>query len=160
MLRRCRTTSGSRRVTPVPLAAVRRRVRPGEVSAVWRPALDQVWAFLRANDGLWAGGHNVFVYHQPCRRRTRWSWSSASRSPARSTRSGEVELTQTPAGEVASTLHVGPIANLGAAQAAIESWRVAHGRTFAGISWETYGDWGDDPSKHEVRVSYLLEDAT
>jgi hypothetical protein len=74
--------------------------------------------------------------------------------------SGGVQLTHTPAGEVASTLHVGPIANLGAAQAAIESWRVVHGRTFAGISWETYGDWGDDPSKHEIRVSYLLDDRT
>jgi effector-binding domain-containing protein len=147
-------------VTPVPLAAVRRRVRPREVSAVWRPALDQVWAFLRANDGLWAGGHNVFVYHQPARQENDMLVEFGVEVARAFDPSGDVRLTHTPAGEVASTLHVGPIANLGAAQAAIESWRVVHGRTFAGISWETYGDWGDDPSKHEIRVSYLLDDRT
>ena len=147
-------------VTPVPLAAVRRRVRPREVLAVWRPALDQVWSFLHANDGLWAGGHNVFVYHQPVTPDDEMVVEFGVEVARAFEAVGEVELTHTPAGEVASTLHVGPIANLGAAQAAIESWRVAHRRTFAGISWETYGDWGDDPSKHEVRVSYLLEDAS
>jgi effector-binding domain-containing protein len=147
-------------VTAVPLAAVRRRVRPGEVSAVWRPALDEVWAFLRANDGVWAGGHNVFVYHRPVPPDGVMVAEFGVEVVRAFEPVGEVEFTQTPAGEVASTVHVGPIADLGGAQAAIESWRAAHGRTFAGISWETYGDWGDDPSKHEVRLSYLLEDAT
>lgn len=147
-------------VVPVPLAAVRRRVHPGDVSMVWRPALDQVWAFLRANDGVWTGGHNVFVYHQPFAPDHEMVVEFGVEVARPFEAVGEVELSYTPAGEVASTLHVGPIANLGAAQAAIESWRVAHRRRFAGISWETYGDWGDDPSTHEVRVSYLLEDAS
>jgi hypothetical protein len=47
------------------LAAVRRQVRIGEVGAAWRPALDQVWAFLRHTSGLRTDGHNVFLYHHP-----------------------------------------------------------------------------------------------
>ena len=35
-----------------PIAAVRRPVRAGEVRTVFRPALDQVWAFLRRHEGL------------------------------------------------------------------------------------------------------------
>ena len=50
-----------------PIAAVRRRVAIGEVSPVWRPALDRVWAFLRRHPGLRTGGHNIFVYHHPTR---------------------------------------------------------------------------------------------
>jgi effector-binding domain-containing protein len=147
-------------VAPVALAAVHRRVRPRDVSTVWRQALDQVWTFLRANDGVWAGGHNVFVYHHPVPPDDEMVVEYGVEVGRPFDAAGEVELTHTPAGEVASTLHVGPIADLGAAQAAIESWRAAHGRTFAGISWETYGDWGDDPSKHEVRISYLLREPT
>jgi hypothetical protein len=44
------------------LAAVRRRVHAGEVATAFRPALDQVWAFLRSNPGLRTDGHNVFHY--------------------------------------------------------------------------------------------------
>jgi hypothetical protein len=143
-------------LSSVPLAAVRRRVRPGAVSMAWRPALDQVWAFLRANDGLWTDGHNVFVYHHPVPPDDEMVVGVEVARPFEAV--GEVQLSHTPAGEAASTLHVGPIGNLGAAQAAIEVWRATHARKFAGISWETYGDWGDDPSNHEVRVSYLLGD--
>jgi GyrI-like small molecule binding domain len=145
-------------LSSVPLAAVRRRVRPGAVSMAWRPALDQVWAFLRANDGLWTDGHNVFLYHDPVPPDDEMvvEFGVEVARPFESV--GEVQLSHTPAGEAASTLHVGRIGNLGAAQAAIETWRLAHARTFAGISWETYGDWGDDPAKHEVRISYLLDD--
>src|SRR5690349_10645797 len=48
-----------------PIAAVRAKVPTGEVAAAWRPALDKVWAFLRSQDGLWTGGHNIFIYRHP-----------------------------------------------------------------------------------------------
>src|SRR4051794_1631768 len=66
-----RMTSPSVTVETVParkLAAVRRRVTIGAVGTAWKPALDQVWAFLRAHPGLRTDGHNVFVYHPPARR--------------------------------------------------------------------------------------------
>ena len=52
-------------VSPKLLAAVTREVAVGRVPEVWRPALDQVWAFLRSQPGLRTDGHNIFVYHHP-----------------------------------------------------------------------------------------------
>jgi len=46
------------KVPPRRLAGVRRRVTIGAVGAAWKPALDLVWAFLRAHPGLRADGHN------------------------------------------------------------------------------------------------------
>ena len=37
------------------IAAVRRRVRIGEVGRAWKPALDLVWEFLRQQEGLRRG---------------------------------------------------------------------------------------------------------
>ena len=48
-----------------PLAAVRRRVRIGDVAMTWRPALDQVWAFLRRHEGLRTDGASWEIYGDP-----------------------------------------------------------------------------------------------
>jgi len=50
-------------VSSQPLAAVRRRVRVGNVASAWKPALDLVWEFLRRHEGLRVDGHNCFLYH-------------------------------------------------------------------------------------------------
>ena len=70
--------------------------------------------------------------------------------------SGEVFSTETPAGRVASGLHIGPYERLGETHRAIQAWREANNAKFAGKSWEIYGDWSDDSSKLETRVEYLL----
>ena len=51
-------------VQPELVAAVRARVPIGGIAQAWKPALDQVWAFLRADGGL-SPGHNLFLYHHP-----------------------------------------------------------------------------------------------
>jgi len=48
-------------VRPRKLAAVRREVAAGGVGAAWRPAIGQVWDFIRGQAGLVSGGHNVLV---------------------------------------------------------------------------------------------------
>ena len=52
-------------VSSQPLAAVRRRLRIGDVGRAWKPALDLVWEFLRSHEGLRTDGHNCFLYHHP-----------------------------------------------------------------------------------------------
>jgi hypothetical protein len=52
---------------PQLLAAVRTTVHIKDVAKAWKPALDQVWLFLRAHGGL-SPGHNCFLYHHPQRR--------------------------------------------------------------------------------------------
>ena len=69
---------------------------------------------------------------------------------------GEVICTETPAGEVAMTTHVGSYTGLAAAHNALHSWCAANGRGFGACSWEVYGDWTDDESKLETQVVYLL----
>ncbi|HKS83098.1 MAG TPA: GyrI-like domain-containing protein [Candidatus Acidoferrales bacterium] len=143
-------------VQPRRLAAVRRRVKVGEVAAAWRPALDQVWQFLRSQPGLRTDGHNVFLYHHPSRRDEPMEVDFGVEVARDFAPSGEVRPVETPAGEAAVGVHVGPYDRLGAAHDAIHEWSRTSGRKFAGWSWEIYGDWSDDPAKLETTIVYLL----
>jgi effector-binding domain-containing protein len=144
-------------VSPRPIAAVRVRVPVGQAATAWRPALDQVWAFLRRHDGLRTDGHNIFVYHHPARPGAPMAVEFGVEVSRAFADDGEVVFTHTPAGQAASTMHVGPVDQLGGANAAIEAWCVDHGRSLAGVSWEIYGDPGEDPRTFEIRVFYLLD---
>lgn len=138
------------------LAAVRRRVTIGAVGGAWKPALDQVWAFLRAHPGLRTDGHNVFVYHHPASRDAPMDVDFGVEVIRTFDREGEVAPAAAPAGKVAMAVHVGPYDQLRRAHDAIHAWRAETGRAFAGTSWEIYGDGSDDPSKLETTVCYLL----
>jgi hypothetical protein len=46
------------------------------------------------------------------------------------------------------------------AYAALEQWFRETGRRPAGVSWEVYGDWDDDPAKRRTDVYFLLEAPT
>lgn len=45
------------------------------------------------------------------------------------------------------------------AYAALEQWCKDNGRRPAGVSWEVYGDWDDDPVRRRTDVYFLLESA-
>ena len=139
-----------------PIAAVHASVPVGGVATAWRPALDQVWNFLRGHDGLRTDGHNIFVYRHPVRPGAPLEVDFGVEVSRAFVSEGEIVFTHTPAGAAASTVHVGSPAELAAANAAIEAWCNDHGRPLAGVSWEIYGDPGADPTTLEVRVFYLL----
>jgi effector-binding domain-containing protein len=139
-----------------PMAAVRRRVQVGEIGAAWRPALDLVWAFLRRNEGLRTDGHNIFLYRHPAQPGDPMEVDFGVEVSRAFEGEGEVIATSTPAGQVASTLHLGRIERIGEAHRAIDAWGTSHGREFGGWSWEIYGDPGDDPDRFEVQVVYQL----
>lgn len=143
-------------VSAQPLAAVRRRALTRDIGRVWKPALDLVWEFLRRHEGLRTDGHNCFLYHHPAHRDDAMEIDFGVQVIRPFAPEGEVIFTETPAGEVAMTTHIGGYDKLGAAHDAIHSWRIANGRTFAGLSWEIYGDWTEDPTKLETQVIYLL----
>lgn len=143
-------------VSSQPLAAVRRRVRIGEVVSAWKPALDLVWEFLGRHQGLRTDGHNCFLYHHPANREAPMEVDFGVQVIRPFADEGEVICTATPAGEVVMTTHIGSYAGLAAAHNAVHSWRAATGRAFGGCSWEIYGDWTDDEAKLETQVVYLL----
>jgi effector-binding domain-containing protein len=138
------------------LAAVRRPVRLGEVGAAWKPALDQVWAFLRRQPGLRRDGHNVFLYHHPARRDAPMDVDFGVEVTRRFEPAGEVRPVETPSGEVAMAVHVGPYERLKETHDAIHAWAATQHREIGRQSWEIYGDWSDDPARLETTVAYLL----
>jgi len=145
-----------RAVAAIRLAAVRRKVAIGGVAAVWRPALDKVWEFLRANPGLRTDGHNVFLYHHPEKRDLPIDVDFGVEVVRAFEPAGEVHGVETPAGQAAVAVHVGSYDTIKQTHDAIHAWRAANNRSFAGRSWEIYGDWSDDPAKLETTIIYLL----
>ena len=143
-------------VSAQPLASVRRRVPKGEVGRAWKPALDLVWEFLRRHEGLRSDGHNCFLYHHSTPGEAEMIVDFGVQVIRPFAAAGEVVCTETPAGEVAMTTHIGSYAKLGAAHEAINSWRATSGRAFGACSWEIYGDWTEDEAKLETQVIYLL----
>jgi effector-binding domain-containing protein len=141
---------------PRMLAAVRRQVLIGQVGRAWRSALDGVWEFLRQHPELRSDGHNVFFYHHPSARNLPMDVDFGVEVVRPFEQSGEVYLAETPGGKVASALHVGAYDRMGETHEAIRRWAAANGETFAGKSWEIYGDWTDDVTKLETRIEYLL----
>jgi effector-binding domain-containing protein len=151
------TPNVSLRVVPArTLAAVRRRIPIRDIGGTWRPALDLVWNFLREHPGLRTNGHNFFLYHHPDNRDSPMDIDFGVEITRLFEPSGEVRAVETPAGKVASALHVGPYERLGETHDAIHAWAAANRERFGGKSWEIYGDWTDDPRRLETRVEYLL----
>ena len=58
---------------------------------------------------------------------------------------------------VATVTHWGEYSQMAPAYAAIEQWWTAHGCRPAGVSWEVYGDWADDPGQRRTDIYFLLE---
>src|SRR3569832_1777859 len=106
-------------VTPRKLAAVRRKVAIPEIATAWRPALDQVWHFLRTQPGLRTDGHNVFLYHHPAARDLPMDVDFGVEVIRACEPEGEVRPVETPAGEAAVAVHRGPYARMKEAHDAI-----------------------------------------
>jgi effector-binding domain-containing protein len=142
-------------VQPELVAAVRATATISDIPRAWKPALDQVWAFLKTQSAM-APGHNFFLYHHPARRNEAMNIDFGVQVARRFEPQGAVRCIETPAGEVASTVHIGPYDRLGDAHNAIHAWCAAHHRSIAHASWEIYGDWNHDQALLETAVKYLL----
>jgi effector-binding domain-containing protein len=137
------------------VAAVRATVPVRDIARAWKPALDQVWAFLKTAGEL-EPGHNLFLYHHPERRDQAMNIDFGVQVARPFEPESDVRCIETPIGEVAKTVHVGPYDRLGEAHNAIHAWCAANKRKIAQASWEIYGDWNDDPSLLETTIKYLL----
>ena len=146
-------------ILPRTLASVRKRVRQ-PIAAAFPQTLDKVWAFLRANPGIWRDGHNVFLYHHEPGGRLMSPKGVEVDFGVEVTRafppSGEVQCIETPAGDAAIAIHRGPHANMDATHQAIRTAIAAQGRRVGGHSLEIYGDHNADAAKLEVEIVYLF----
>ena len=137
----------------IPLAVIRRQAKQSELSRLVPELCGLVWNEVRAQQAK--AGRNVALY-----------WDGAIRLEVGVellgpfTEHGEVVLSGTPAGTIASATHIGPYGGLGAAHSAIHQWCKANNHTPAGPSWEIYGhwqpEWNTNPSLIRTDVYYLL----
>ena len=141
------------RLDSIPLAVVRRQARPSDLSRLVPECCGLVWNAVRAQQAK--AGRHVALY-----------WDSTIRLEVGVellgpfAEQGEVVLSATPAGAVASATHFGPYGTLGAAHNAIRQWCSANNHSLAGPSWEIYGhwlqEWNNNPSLIRTDVYYQL----
>src|SRR5258707_12407387 len=79
------------------IAAVRARVPISGISQAWKPALDQVWAFLKTNSAL-RPGHNLFLYHHPQNRNDAMDIDFGVQVALPFEAHGKIHCVETPAG--------------------------------------------------------------
>ena len=142
------------RVAPRLLAVVRERMALRDVPSRFRPCLDQVYAAAKGGSFV-LDGQNVFVYRASPSGLVDVAFGVGV--TGRCSPVGLVECSDVPGGIVATTTHWGDYGALGAAHDAVVTWCRAEGHTLAGVSWEVYGHWSDDPATRRTDVCHLLQ---
>ena len=141
-----------------PIAVVRRRVAPSQLSTVIPQACGLVWTTIKAAKVTDAGRH-IAIYRHADGGLLDVEIGVEVGSPFAGR--DEVVGSATPAGEVATVPHFGPYHKLKEAHQALRQWCADNGRTPSGITWEIYGHWLDewnkDPSQIRTDVFYLLK---
>jgi effector-binding domain-containing protein len=133
-----------------PLLVVRRTAPQSQLSRVVPDACGVVWNFIREHN-ITPRGRNVAVYLNG-----NIDMEVGVEVFSSAVGSGDVILSATPAGTVATATHWGDYRGLGGAHQAVLQWCDANDHRRAGPSWEIYGHMGDDPTKVRTDVFYLL----
>lgn len=143
------------RTTECPTAVVKANTRWREFPTLWPALLDDVWAFLRATPGLRTDGHNVFLYINDGSE-VEFAVEVGVQVTKSFEPAGRVVSSRLPAAEVATTVHTGTPAQVGAAHDAVRAWCSNHGRELTGVSWEVYGDPDPQTGHFDVAVYWEL----
>jgi effector-binding domain-containing protein len=141
-------------VTARQLAAIRAVTTQAKLGSEIIRMLNIVWPVLRDKPEVQTG-HNVVIYYGGAGGVLTIDVGVEVRGEFEP--SGDVQLTATPAGEVATTAHFGDYSEMGGAYDALDQWCSASGRPRAEIAWEVYGDWEEDPAQRRTDVFFLLE---
>jgi effector-binding domain-containing protein len=141
------------RADPRTLAAIRATTTPQQLGRDIVALLDLVWPVLR-EQGV-RTGHNVVVYHGGTAQELTVDVGVEAFTDFAGR--GEIRRTATPSGEVATVAHYGEYSEMAGAYTALERWCQDNARRPAGVNWEVYGDWDDDPARRRTDVYFLLE---
>ena len=141
-----------------PIAAVDGWTPRNALAQAIRGRLDKVYALLRGRQitGL---GHNVVVYKQSAGAPPGQELlvEVGVQTPAPITPEGEVIASATPGGRAVTVPHFGPYDRIGVTGEAAIAQMEAMGLKRAGVSWEVYGDWEEDPAKLRTDLFWLVQ---
>lgn len=150
-------------VPSVPMAASRGRATVQNIGKAIVENLDKVYAYLKTST-IKNPGHNVVLYHnRPDQNLLRTPegvvLEAGVQVPAPFPFNGndQVVCSETPAGTVATTIHMGIYDDLWKAHRAVRHWCQENGRDVTGLNWELYGHHHDDPAQRRTDVFYLLK---
>lgn len=141
-------------VEPQILAAVRASVEIKDIPRAWEPAIYEVKAYLAEHPELTAN-RQVFLYHHPGHRQSAMDIDFGIEVSQSFADAGSVKCVSTPGGQVATSIHIGPLNGLPQTHMGIHQWCAANGHKIGGFSWETY-EWGDGPDPIRTIVRYAV----
>jgi len=138
------------------LAVVRRQASARELATVVPDACGLVWNHLRARQIPGAGRHVALYWDEQINLDVGVELDTPFAS------GGDVIASATPAGPVATAVHLGPYGELYRTHQAIRQWCANRGYELAGPNWEVYGHWQDewnaDPARIRTDVFYLVRE--
>ena len=147
-----------RTVAPMPLAAVRRQVTSDNLTTEIVKA--PIWSLVEKR-GLRSLGQTVVVYHDRGDEMLLFRPGGVTvdvgvllEEPFHGDRT--LQCVMTPAGRVAHARHHGHYELLSTIHGDIRAWCAAQSRRIAGINWEHYGHWHEEPERRVTDVYYLL----
>jgi effector-binding domain-containing protein len=138
---------------PRALAAIREVTAPQRLGADIVRLLDLIWPALR-EQGV-RTGHNVVIYQGGAGGTLTVDVGVEALTDFEDR--DRIRHVSTPSGEVATAAHYGEYSDIGLAYSALDRWCAEHGRSSAGVNWEVYGDWEEDPAQRRTDVYFLLE---
>lgn len=143
-------------VDPRATAVVAQTTTWPEFPHLWGRLLGEVYEFVRTRPDLATGAEgerwqNVMLYKD---QRPDVEVGVLVSQPFETP--GRVVRSELPGGEVATAVHRGDYAALGATHEAVRAAAAARGRELAGPCWEIYGHWREDPAELETEVFWLL----
>jgi effector-binding domain-containing protein len=141
---------------PRRLAAVRSVTTQQDLPRTIGRSLGIIWPAVREQGVRF--GHNVFVYRdgEPGTLIVELGVEVLGDFTER----GEIEIVQTPSGEVATATYYGDdYTQMAPVYEALGQWCADNGRRTAGVNWEVYGDPARAPAQTRTDIYFLLEAA-
>ena len=132
-----------------PLAVIRRKAAPHELSKVIPDSCGIVWNAVKALN--LKGGRLVAIYSD-----NQINLEVGVEIDTPFTPRGNLFPSATPAGLVATATLIGPYSEIPAAHQALRQWCTDHHHTPSGINWEIYAHPGPEFTQPRTDISYLL----
>ncbi len=140
-------------VAPVILAVAECQTKRSEIPARITKLFDVVYTWL-PRAGVTQTGHNYAVYDRftPDGMRMQVGFPVS----ARFTSDAQVRCLEFAGGRAAHVTHVGAYSGISATTDALNAWCAQQRLPLAGVGWEVYGDWNDDPSQLVTDIYFRL----